>query len=827
MAKDEKDLSMMNPTLNKKNAERLQGNINDIYRNTYYSDNKTSSYIDSIRRKMDHDLNSLIDKTKVGTNGLNISNLYAKTLANSDEGLMKELKNSLQDESMLTDIMDMYSQNAVIRDMDREIDVVCKYMPKLEEALDVKADHVLSADHFNKDALEITISTGNDKESTSNAEPKYNQNKDLEYFKKKYKLSKKARSVYMKTSKYGEEFIYVIPYKKALERLLNKSAATNTGLLSESASYEISQYENTGYLSESTINNIVDNNIKTLNFVYHTSLDESKTFTDDCYDLQETSNASSLLALVENPELSFESISLELNTSGVIPTIVSHASSIRRVLGETKKLFPAKAVKSDDSYLSNTGYLKNMNSEFKKFAKEGGSLEQPTALSVDGLTDQNASKKEKENLNILGAVIRVLDHTMVKALYLDDEICLGYYYIECNKPMVQDEQTSFSSTLGGLRPRRATGDKENITGHNGNDDVLIKIAKKISDKIDANFINANQDLAKEIYSILKYNVDHANGKIGKIRVTFIPPEDIVHSYFDMNEKTHRGRSDLSKSLFPAKLFSCLYISNTIALLTRGYDKRVYHVKQSVDTNITGVLMNVINQVRQSNFNLRQIENMNNIMNITGRFNDLVIPQNSNGETPISFEVLPGQNVEIKTEFMNMLEEIAVNLTGVYLEMVNSRRDEQTATHITMTNARFLMKIYARQRQYEEILSEVFTKIYQAEYGTNDTLEVKLPPPVMLNFTNTSQIIASANELIQNIVQMKMGAEQDEEVRSSFTGKLMEYYFDSFLPMEDIDRMVDESKVEVEAKKESENVMASMQAPADKGAEQPSQDNDMM
>ena len=99
----------------------------------------------------------------------------------------------------------------------------------------------------------------------------------------------------------------------------------------------------------------------------------------------------------------------------------------------------------------------------------------------------------------------------------------------------------------------------------------------------------------------------------------------------INDKSHRGVSDLAKSIFPAKLFTCLYISNTIALLTRGYDKRLYHVKQTVDTNITSVLLNVINQIKRSNFNLRQIENMNNILNVTGRFNDLVIPQNANGE----------------------------------------------------------------------------------------------------------------------------------------------------------------------------------------------------
>ena len=153
MAKPKNSLNLdsMN-NINKKLIQDIQNNINTVYNNTYFSDNKNNSYIDSIRRRIDNDINSLMDKNRLRTNGSNISNLYAKTMAKNDSEIIKELRHTLQDESMISDIMDLYSQNAVLRDIDREIDVVCKYMPKLEQALDIKADHVLSADHFNKDA---------------------------------------------------------------------------------------------------------------------------------------------------------------------------------------------------------------------------------------------------------------------------------------------------------------------------------------------------------------------------------------------------------------------------------------------------------------------------------------------------------------------------------------------------------------------------------------------------------------------------------------------------------------------------------------------------
>lgn len=784
MARDNKeDLSFLDPSLNKKIAQKIQTDVDNAYKKTYYTDNKNAKYIDSIRRNMDKDLSGLIDRTKLRNNGNNISQLYARTLATNDNEMMKEFKSILQDESMLSDIMDMYSQNAIQRDIDREIDVVCKYVPKLAAALDIKTDHVLCADHFNKknDNLEInqiTNATSNGNNTNDNQTNQYAAKSDIDSFKKKYHLIELAHSIYEKTAKYGEQFIYIVAYNKALGRLLNKGQ--NSDLLSED-----------GILNEEAIDTELASVNETLDFKYtEKDVNDIIGLNENVYCLNEEN--SSTINLANNND--YDSISVELNKTGVIPGVLQRMAKIERIMKETASLVEADGLYPRETNLTNRDYFNTRRKEFSNFAK-GGTLKSPTSLATDGFVDKK-KQDDQQQINIPGCVVEVLDHTMVKPIYIKD-ICLGYYYIECNRNMDMDVQTTFSSTLGGLRPRRSTRARENMNRTDQDNDVLIKIAKQISQKIDATFVNANQDLAKEIYGILKYNSEHGSGKVSKIRVSFIPPEDIVHSYFSLNEKTHRGESDLKRSLFPAKLLSCLYISNEIALLTRGYDKRVYHVRNSAaDTNIQAVLLNVINQIKQSNFNLRQIENMNNILNITGRFNDLVIPQNANGESPVNFEIMPGQNVEVKTEFMNMLEEMAVSQTGVSLEMVNSRDQEQTATHITMTNARFLVKIFARQQQYADILSEIFTKIYQCEYGVEDDLEVNLPPPVMLNFTNTSQILTVANELIQNIVQMKMGGEQDEQLKSVFIGKLMKYYFKSFLPMEEIDKMADEAKIEL-------------------------------
>ena len=787
------ELPIVSMDTNKKIAGSIQANIDDLYKNTYFTNNDNSKYIDSIKRKMDDDLEGLIDKAKAQNGGTNMADLYARTLARNDTDSLNEIRSALEDETVLADIMDIYSQNALVRDLDREIDTVCKYMPKLDEALDIKKDNVLSADHFNDDAVRISIENvagagiTNDNNNKSEAD-----GSDLELFARKYDLEAFRNELYSKTAKYGEQFVYIVPYKRALEKLIARTDGAS--LLSEE-----------GILTEESINEGLQSINETLSFRY-TDTDESKLKSfgaQDLYDLSESTLSDTSLEGLKSNNIEYSGLDIEINKTGVIPGIIAQECNMRRIFSETVSLFGEESLGSArNAYLSNSLYFKNINKKLKK-AAQGGTLEGPTSLADDGLKDLDEPTKanDAEQLEIPGAVFEILEHDRVKPIYINNT-CLGYYYIEMNDPNGgnAEEQMTFTSTLGGMRPRRTARENEANGGTSTQDnEVLMKIARKIAQRIDKKFINSNQDIAKEIYTVLKYNADN-NGKTTKLRISFIPPSDIIHSYFELNKKTHRGVSDIVKSLFPAKLYTCLYISNTIALLTRGYDKRLYHVKQTIDTNITSVLLNVINQIKRSNFNLRQIENMNNIMNVTGRFNDLVIPQNANGESPVSFEIMPGQNVEVKTEFMNMLEEMAVNQTGVSLEMVNSRYQESTATHLTMSNARFLIKVYARQKLYEPILSAIYTKLYQYEYNTNSIVKVELPPPIMLNFTNTSQILSMSQELIQNIVQMKFGSSQNEQEKLAFTSLLMEYYYDSFLPMDKINAMADKAKAKTAANK---------------------------
>jgi hypothetical protein len=323
--------------------------------------------------------------------------------------------------------------------------------------------------------------------------------------------------------------------------------------------------------------------------------------------------------------------------------------------------------------------------------------------------------------------------------------------------------------------------------------ILRYLSQKISSYIDSEFVNLNQDLRDEIYMILKHNDQNNLNRLNKLRVTFIPPEDMEHVYWELNEDTHRGISDLHDALFPATLYSAMYITNCIMTMTRSQDKRVYYVKQNVDTNISKTLLTTINQIKKGNMNIRQIENINHIMSITGRFNDYVIPRNSSGESPIDFEVLQGQTVEFKTELMTILEEMAINSTDVPMEIIQMRQSAEFATQLTMSSSKFLKKVYNRQAKYDKFLTRIFNKIYTNEYNDGTQHKVKLPPPMFLNITNTNQMINNVTDYSASIADIMLSDIEDENIKKSAIRDINLHYLGSYLDVDSLEETIRKAK----------------------------------
>lgn len=763
--------------------KKVKDSRDALYSDVYYNDNVSSQQIRSLKDRVNSAIEKISNNNIANTGESNISILYQKAYnINPSNGgnnydLLNNINQSLSDRNNMNNVLAIYTQNTLVRDIDREIDMVCKYMPKLQDALDTRREHVLSADHFNKESIVIRSVTQNSSDDSSIAN-------NIKTLKEKYDLSKLLdEDVYRPADKYGEAFVYIVPYKRAIETLI-RAQYNGMGNTNADVAGHIAQEA----FIESAVNDYVKDRTSEIDI---SEIIQEATMPVD--NMSERHRAEQKAADLNNQLIkeACGDLKIEFNTSRIIKSAILDRMKTYKVFNENGSLFFNEKADSDISGTINKG-----TNEYTKATNDRNSMAANGVTLTNDINQPNTNKIGK--IKIPGCVVKVLDHEMVKPLYIDN-ICLGYFYIECDKKMAL-EQTTYSSTIGGIRPSGAYKGTYDFHRNASSEYTAIKnIADAISKKIDAKFVNTNQDLSKEIYSILKYNASvDATGKIAKITVSFIPPEDIEHCYFEFDKETKRGISGLFRSLFPAKLFSSLYISNTLQSITRGFDKRVYYVRQTVDTNIAGTLMNVINQIQRSNFGIRQIESMSNVLNMIGRFNDIVIPRSASGDSPVDFEVIPGQQTEIKTELMNMLEEMAVNATDVPFEVVNARQQVDYATHLTMTNTKFLQKINNRQGITQKIFSRIITKIYNYEFNMDtdnvDELEVLLPPPIYLNAVNTGQIVDAVNSMATAIASAYVSEQNDPNLLTEFTRQLKMDMVGSLFPQDKIKRILDNSRI---------------------------------
>lgn len=781
-SKDDTNSTKINMRKVNKLSSFVQSNLDKIYSSTYFNTSTNKNDLEDIKSKLDNSIDAIVNNNRTLTGKSTMSSLYSRAMnsnndiSSQDQKKIKEFGDDLEtllneNNTMEGGVFDLINETNNIYDYDAKIDVILKYMTKLEEALECKKDNVLSADHFSKDFINVV------NQNLSGESEYYNEH--INFIKEHYNFLNLVDEIYDKAAKYGEQFVYIVPTKKAIARLLNVKSKMN---------YNSSFNMQEGYILNEATNEKIQ-------------MEDFEDFADEL-----------------GSDITLDNIEVELNKTGMITGVVESylkydnmCSSINEMAltesSNSKKhdgVSDLKILTEANKELNKTsnGFKPNSKSKFK-FA---------STVSDDNLTFDNfdyrgqqdgllnlkskKNSKSSEYVNIPGSIVKLLDRKNVIPLYIEDK-CFGYYYIETEGTYVpiRDQDRMQDGTLSFKGSTSVMTSTSMVNNNDGaaQTKILRYLAGQISSYIDANFVNSNQDLRDEIYMILKYNDLYGSKRLNKLKVTYIPPDDMEHVYFKMDKNTHRGISDLHKSLFPATLFSAMYITNCIWTMTRSQDKRIYYVKQTVDTNISKTLLTTINQIKRGNMGIRQIDNINHIMNIVGRFNDYIVPKTQSGETPIDFEVMNGQQIEFKSELMTMLEESAINMTDIPLEMIQLRQSVEYATQLTMSSSKVLRKVYNRQAKFQPSLTRMFTKLYDNEFGNeNIAFEIKLPPPMFLNITNTNQMINNVTDYSTSITDIMLD-DEDEKIKKYVIREIIKNNLGTYLNMNEIQNIINIAK----------------------------------
>lgn len=736
-----------------KNVKQQEGLLSSIrkglanlYGRTYYTPPDGDSELTHLTDRINDSMGKIINDINYSTGLSSISTLYAKAIDyQNDPKVADGFDNLFKDMANDGSVYNVFFNNRSLRLFDAEIDMICKYMPMLEDALGVLCDNVISSDHFSKDFIFISdenVSVENNKELFYN---------NIKILKDKYDLLIKFQDIIYNTSKYGERFYYIVPYERAIKKLLDNPDNKFV------TSHEAMSLTESGILKQTPA-------LKESGDVFVNAINKK----EQSLDVEFTFNMSNSLS----------------------KEIVAHEAAANRL-----KHIKESALNFNEATTSTVSLVANDKLDASPFYDDTTS----NGLIVAG--DHKFNTKEDWGLN--GCVFKELNRYKIIPVRIEDLI-LGYAYLENDRYGLDDDFPVSDTTtpVNAMGINVATDLEATKNSAVISDSIVKTVASKLSAAIDTKFIKLNKDLSKEIYTVLKHDLQA--GKKNKYNVTFLPPDDVVHCYYKLDPDTYRGISDLYKSMIPAKLFIGLYITNTIGAMTRAQDRRVYYVKQSgIDTNISKILLTTIDQLKRQNFNIRQLESMKNVLNILGRFNDFVIPTDNSGNAPVQFEVMQGQQIDPQTDLMEKLQSMAVNSTDVPFEIVQARQSMDYAIQASMSNSRFLKKIYNRQTIANRFLSSIMTKLYRGEFNNpTAVIKVNLPTPMFLNLTNTNQIIQNANDVAQAAMEA-FSDDLDDNAKQIFFNNLKGKMLESYIDMEMIMRVKEATKIEYAANQQQD------------------------
>ena len=668
--------------------------------------------------------------------------------------------------------------------------IIDKYIPEITDSLDVLRDSIMSPDDISKKSIMYSYMgelNSKDREVFESNMKKLFEKYDFETF-----ISEKIRNTLL----LGDGFTIVDKLSTTFTRYLTEGDENGLkddgNYLSESA--DIFSSPNEGFRER-----IVQyyNNTKSVNESMYTAFD------DDGKKYQVTSDM-----YVKNTE---EEILKMINKNV-------------RYIGD-----PMKAL-----------------SDFTKYTGSGN----------DGIDDKYARRVDNQ-LKINGVYFKDLNPDDVIKLEID-HVCLGYIVINrargsyntgsvsgvnANYSMLGAITSALSPDMGNannnLQFNQASMSTDKFLGNNdllkdGNtalayNTIIDMMVKGISEKIDNKYIEKNEAFRDILFGLIR--TDYIINK--EIDITFLEATQLDHIKID-STATY-GVSRIASSMFPAKLYLALLLTNLMLKINQGRDRRVFYVDTDLDDDFESNIEQIIKDVKSSEIptsSFGSSTSVSTIMNSVGNLENYYIPT-IDGNRPFDIDVISGMQVDINDELMEKLLKSAIIGTGVPYNYVDATNEIDFARSLSMQNQGFVKKVINYQQVFSRFFTSIIRKMYKYEFGIEeleeqkakkqklneikrktkngkknkvnndetdshavsidiDKIEIVFPEPVLLNVTTNNEQIEATNTTIDYITEMYVDAndEDAENTKRRFKKELARTVFMKNLDWEAFDKAYD-------------------------------------
>ncbi|QQO92792.1 portal vertex protein [Staphylococcus phage Madawaska] len=358
-----------------------------------------------------------------------------------------------------------------------------------------------------------------------------------------------------------------------------------------------------------------------------------------------------------------------------------------------------------------------------------------------------------------------------------------------------------------------------VMAYQGLVDVIVK---GISQKINMDFINKNDSFKDIIYRLIRKNYIIENG----IKMTFLEADEVFHHKLD-SQKTY-GVSKLNKSLFFAKLYLSTLITTMMVKLNQSRDRRVFRVNAGLDDDYEGTVEEIIRNVRQNEMSTGLFgdgTSVQTLFNQVGNLENMYIPQNKEGTSPLEIDTISGIQVDINDEFLEWLKKSVISGTGVPLNYIDAETETDYARSLSMQNNNFVRRVVNYQKSFGEFYTGVLRKLYYLENVSKNKkeneelnnriqeIEAYFPAPVFLNLGNLNEEVGAVTQMIDFLVPLytseASGDEEEddnEKLKRLFRKELVQQEFMANLDYDRYEDIINNIKDEINKDKKKNDMV---------------------
>ena len=436
----------------------------------------------------------------------------------------------------------------------------------------------------------------------------------------------------------------------------------------------------------------------------------------------------------------------------------------------------------------------------------------------DGTVDPNDPNNHRRGQNfegVSGTYLKWIDYKYVIPIEVLGQR-VGYYHVVATpknrKRRGRGSKTRGHGTeIGGVLSGASMSlfDQMDISEKKKEDaiqNIVDTISGAIIDQFSVKFVKKNAAFKQLIAECII-----ANGLVDNdYMIQFIPVDNMIEFKCNEDENGH-GESILSEAMFPAHLLLSIVITKMLNYINKGGNKTIAHISSGkVTKSLSNQVNRVIRDLQAGNVTFTDLLSSSMVFSKITRDSNIAMPKDLAGNRLVEFETQEGQDINLSTDYEQMLERWCMTATGIPPTAMDYDSNVEVAKKIVSDN----IKVAGRVASLQSDLELPTTQLYRCLVEDSDmdealknlvvgTLQVKLPRPRILANQNNSEALGTAYQNAQTIANVKVGEDKqepkDNRIRAVYTEKIVRREV-PFLDWDGLDQLYDEAVAEVNGEK---------------------------